>query len=340
MTKVSKSYQYSEIFGNTIQGEGHYTGVPTVWLRVWGCNLNCNGFGQTNPSDESSWNLDHQTVDISSIKRMEDLPVFNTGCDSSYSWAKKFAHLAHKGTPAEICDRLEEFLKSPSNPEGKFLHPKSKQWTHMAFTGGEPMMSQNAIVDVMLEFASRGNMPKFVTVETNGTQKARDKFSNYLSGYDAVATSVEEAYEQSKNSFFMTYAQQLCAESMTGLPAELKALQGVEWFWSVSPKLYLSGEQWGDTIKPEVVQQYNQLSNKGQLKYVCDGSERAWDEIEKATELYRAAGIDWPVWVMPVGATVAGQAKVAAVVAEEAVSRGYNVAARVHCYLFANVIGK
>jgi organic radical activating enzyme len=231
-------------------------------------------------------------------------------------------------------------MKSPSNPEGKFLHPKSKQWTHMAFTGGEPMMNQNAIVDIMLEFARRGNMPKFVTVETNGTQKARDKFTNYLSGYDAAATSVEEAYEQSKLSFNMNYARQLHAESLTGLPAELEALRGIEWFWSVSPKLYLSGEQWDEAIQPEVVAGYNQLSDKGQLKYVCDGSARAWDEIERATEIFRAAGIDWPVWIMPVGATVEGQAKVAAMVAEEAVARGYNVAARVHAYIFANVIGK
>ena len=295
-----KEYQYSEIFGNTIQGEGHYTGVPTVWLRVWGCNFECGGFGEANPTDPSTWNLDYQTIDISSIKRMEDLPVWNTGCDSSYSWSKKFAHLAHKGSAESICDKLEEFLKSESNPEGRFLHPKSKQWTHMAFTGGEPMMSQNALVDVMLEFARRGNMPKYVTVETNGTQLGRTKFTEYLSD----------------------------------------TFDGIEWFWSVSPKLYLSGEKWDDAIKPQVVSQYNQLSNKGQLKYVCDGSERAWTEIERATELYREAGIDWPVWIMPVGATVDGQNKVAARVTEEAVQRGYNVSARVHAYIFANVIGK
>jgi 7-carboxy-7-deazaguanine synthase len=339
-TKSTKSYKYSEIFGNTIQGEGHYTGVPTVWVRFWGCNFNCDGFGQDNPADPSSYILDYQTVDVSSIKRMEDLPVFNRGCDSSYSWSKKYAHLAHTGTPEQICDLLEGYLRSPSNPEGKFLHPKSKQWSHMAFTGGEPMMNQNAIVDIMLEFARRGNMPKYVTVETNGTQKARDKFSTYLTGNDEHETSLEAGFEQSKQSFFMAFAQNLCAEGLTGLPPELKELQGIEWFWSVSPKLYLSGEQWDDAVKPEVVAGYNQLSNKGQLKYVCDGSERAWAEVERATELYREAGIDWPVWIMPVGATVEGQAKVAAMVAEEAVARGYNVAARVHAYLFKNVIGK
>lgn len=333
-----KEYQYSEIFGNTIQGEGRYTGVPTVWIRFWGCNFECGGFGQDDPTNPASWNLDHQNIDVSSIKRMEDLPVWNKGCDSSYSWAKKFAHLARKGSVAKICDELEAFLKSPSNPDGKFLHPKSGQWTHMAFTGGEPMMSQNAIVDIMLEFAKRGNVPKYVTVETNGTQKARDKFTNWLTGHFPDADTIDtEAMQQ---SFYMTDLQNLLSESFSGLPPAVEALQGVEWFWSVSPKLFLSGEKWDDAIKPEIVAQYSQLSNAGQLKFVSDGSDRSWDEVERATELFRAAGVTWPVWIMPVGATVEGQSLVAAKVAEGAVERGYNVAARVHAYIFANVIGK
>jgi len=339
MTTNNKKYKYSEIFGDTFQGEGRYTGIPTVWVRFWGCNFTCDGFGQTDPTNPASWILDHQTIDVSSIKRMEDLPVFNRGCDSSYSWAKKFAHLAHTGTPAEICDHLEEFLKKGGhNPEGKFKHPKSGQWTHLAFTGGEPMMNQNAIVDIMLEFARRGNMPKYVTVETNGTQKARDKFSEYLSGEPDSALDFDLA--ALRKSFYMRELRNLRAENYSGLDAEDEALLGVEWFWSVSPKLYLSGEQKTDALQPAVVAEYAKLSNVGQLKYVCDGTDRAWQEVEEFTAAYRAVGIDWPVWIMPVGATVEGQNLVAAKVAEEACRRGYNVAARVHAYVFSNAIGK
>lgn len=32
----------SEIFGPTIQGEGLYTGVPSIFIRVRGCNLRCH----------------------------------------------------------------------------------------------------------------------------------------------------------------------------------------------------------------------------------------------------------------------------------------------------------
>lgn len=304
MTAIrEKTYQYSEIFGRTIQGEGHYTGVPTVWIRFWGCNLECNGFGQDNPLDKSTWVLDYQTIDVKSIKNVNDLPVFNRGCDSSYSWSKQMAHLASKGTASEICDRITAFMITESNPEGLFLHPKSKQWIHLAFTGGEPMMNQNAIVDIMQEFERRGNAPKFVTVETNGTQKARDKFTEYFAG-------------------------------------SIYATPHGEWFWSISPKLFLSGEQWEDTIKPEVVSQYHDLSTAGQLKYVVDGSVRAWDEVEGATNMFRDRGVQYPIWVMPVGATMEGQEKCQAKVTEEAVDRGYNVAARVHCSIFGNLVGK
>jgi 7-carboxy-7-deazaguanine synthase len=306
-----KKYRYSEIFGQTIQGEGQYTGRPTSWLRVWGCNFECAGFGQDTPEDPSTYDLDYLNIDPSAYKAMEELPVFHRGCDSSYSWAKKFSHLAHQGTAQEICDTIEATL-----PGGKFKHPVSGQWHHMAFTGGEPMMSQTAIVDVMDTFASRDNTPRFVTIETNGTQKPRPAFENMV------------------HSYFPN------VEGRTKLILEGKPDPQSELFWSVSPKLYLSGEMWDNAIKPEVLAQYKILSNHGQLKYVSNGTDRSWDEVARATDLYREAGVNWDVWIMPVGADREMQESHQARIAEQAVSRGYSVAARVHTWIFGNVIGK
>lgn len=296
-----KKYKYSEIFSRTIQGEGKYTGIPTAWIRFWGCNFECNGFGQDDPLDKLTYKLPYQTIDISSIKKMEDLPVFQTGCDSSYSWSKKFSHLAHSDTVINICNKIEDSFKSKYNPLSRFFHPINEQWTHLAFTGGEPMINQNAIVDIMEEFDRRGNSPKYVTIESNGTQGTREKFKEYFIGYNR---------------------------------------RGGELFWSISPKLFLSGEQWEDAILPEVVKNYYKISETGQLKYVSDNSQRSWEEVENATALYRANGIDWDVWIMPVGADIEGQNKIAAKITEEACDRGYNVAARVHTYIFGNVVGK
>lgn len=293
-----KRYRYSEIF-RSIQGEGFFTGYPTIWYRTWGCNFNCSGFSApegVDPRTVKTEDLPQMKMDISNIKKMEDLPVFERGCDSSYSWARKFAHLAHKGTVAEISKKLRSFL-----PEGKFIHPESKQDYHFAITGGEPMMSQSCIVDIMKELRLDGDMPLNVTIETNGTQMLREKFVELFTN----------------NGLF---------------PGKL--------FWSCSPKLRASGEPWEKAIKPDVLWQYHLISKKGQLKYVADGTDECWDEVKRATELYREAGITWPVWIMPVGSLVEQQENIAGKIAEQAIERGYNVSARIHCYLWKNEIGR
>lgn len=313
---TDRKYQYSEIFFS-IQGEGFYTGVPTVWFRSWGCNFSCEGFNQKNPLDPSTWKLEYLDVDPTQYNRLEDLPVFEHGCDSSYSWSRKFSCLAHKETAEEISQKIRSLL-----PEGKFKHPKSGLDYHMAFTGGEPMMAQTAIVDIMETFAKQGNIPKYVTVETNGTQLPRDNFVEFI-----------------KNGFFKVDKVLEHSEGLLPLPDEEKITQGKEWFWSISPKLYLSGEKWEDAIRPEVVKAYYELSPKGQLKYVVNNTQRAWDEVERATELYREQGIDFPVWIMPVGATLEEQEDIQKAVCEETLKRGYNFSARLHCFVFGNTIG-
>ena len=113
-----------------------------------------------------------------------------------------------------------------------------------------------------------------------------------------------------------------------------------ELFFSCSPKLFtVSGEKTEKAIKPEMVAEYRQLSDKGQLKFVVGHKEREWDEMEEAIEKFKSAGVDWPIWVMPVGAREEEQTASAGAVAEKAFKRGYNVAARVHVYLFGNAIG-
>ena len=87
MSDKSKEYFYSEIF-DSIQGEGHYTGYPTAWLRFFLCNLQCNGFGQKDPTNPDTYILPYEEFDPNKIKVIEDLPVWEYGCDSSYSWAK------------------------------------------------------------------------------------------------------------------------------------------------------------------------------------------------------------------------------------------------------------
>jgi len=303
---IDKKYNYSEIF-HSFQGEGKYTGTQTAWIRFFLCNLQCDGFGQKDPTDPSTYVLPFQDFDVSSVERVEDLPVWEYGCDSSYTWAKKFKHLAKSKTAEEIVNEITNVcLKNEFNSEGNFLHP-SGQWTHMAFTGGEPMLNQAAMVDILNEFKKQDNTPHCVTVETNGTKKLKDDLSQ-------------------------------CIDSRYFHPFQD---HDFEWFWSVSPKLLsTSGEKEKKAIKPEIVAEYARVSNFGQLKYVVNGTPESWEEVERHTKAFRDAGVDWDVWIMPVGATKEQQEdEQIAEIAVEAIRRGYKVSGRLHCYIFGNKIG-
>ena len=77
----------------------------------------------------------------------------------------------------------------------------------------------------------------------------------------------------------------------------------------------------------------------GMIKFVCDGLDASWQEIEDKVYQLRSAGVILPISIMPVGATVEGQKLVDAKVATEAVKRGFHISARVHTYIWGNKIG-
>lgn len=329
MSDRIKKYRYSEIFGGngytdengtfhpgSIQGEGEFTGVPTVWIRLWGCNKECSGFGQHNPTAPETYELPYQDIDVSKYKTLEELPVFEKGCDSSYSWSVKFMNLAHKDTTEDIVNKIRQRLV-----DGKFRHPKTHQPCHMAFTGGEPILSQHAVVAIMEEFAKQNEVPEYVTIETNGSLELKQDFIDVFK-----KLYPQQDYSPMQNLWYSAHGKNMIVREL---------------FWSVSPKIFsTSGETFESSIVPGVVKQYYDLSPKGQLKFVCNGSKQSWDEIDQAVKLYQKAGVYWPVWIMPVGATIEGQNLVASDVADQAILRGYYVSARVHTYLWHNAIGR
>jgi 7-carboxy-7-deazaguanine synthase len=299
-----KKIAYSEIF-HSIQGEGHYTGRPTAWLRFFLCNLQCDGFGQKDPTDPSSYVLPYQQIDVASIKRLEDLPVWKYGCDSSYSWSAKFKHLQHRHTASEICDRIRQSMYHPSNPDGRFNKPDGTM-QHMCFTGGEPLMkhAQLAAIDVIDHFATEGDFPLFMTWETNGTQGLTSEFASYFSQYPGET--------------FFSVSPKLFS---------------------------VAGEAPNKAICPDVVASYQDVSDHGQLKFVVNGTSESWDEMEDVIAKMRRAGVRYPVWVMGAGATLEaqkgqidnyiGESKIAL----ETFKRGYNYSSRVHVHIWGNTIG-
>ena len=291
--------KYSETFFSA-QGEGKYVGIPSLWMRFFLCNLQCNGFGQKDPTDPSTYELPYEKLDITDITNVFDLPVFDKGCDSSYTWAKKYSHLITDKTVQEACDELTALL-----PRGKFIHPDTGQETHMVFTGGEPMLknTQPAMMGVLEEFQKRENMPNYVTIETNGTRPITQELADYIAWFTYDGTR--------------------------------------EWYWSLSPKLWATaGEQSKKAIKPEVVGRYAEVSPHGQLKYVVNGTDESWREVEENTRMFRDAGCNFPVWIMGVGGTFEGLVQTEASIADEAIRRGYYYTSRVHVHIYGNAIGK
>ena len=159
----------------SIQGEGRYMGVPSVFLRTFGCNFKCAGFGM--PRGEVS----HEATDIAathtmieSFQKYEDLPLVSTGCDSYASWHPDFKDLSPMLTSEAIADRIMEILPQD--------HWKDE---HLVITGGEPLLGwQRAYPDLISNTKMRDL--KEITFETNGTQKLTPEFKEYLRKWNSV----------------------------------------------------------------------------------------------------------------------------------------------------------
>ena len=154
----------------SIQGEGRYMGVPSVFLRTFGCNFKCAGFGM--PRGQLSQEVDAIANRIVEFKDYNELPLVSTGCDSYASWDPRFKDLSPMLTSEAITDRIMEII--PFN-----------EWKdeHLVITGGEPLLGwQRAYPDLL-------NNPKMaglkeITFETNGTQKLTPEFKEYLKDWN------------------------------------------------------------------------------------------------------------------------------------------------------------
>jgi len=153
----------------SIQGEGRYMGVPSVFLRTFGCNFTCAGFGM--PKGQLSTEADDVAYthrEIETFFKYEELPLVKTGCDSYASWHPSFKDLSPMLTTDAIVERIMEIL--PYN-----------EWRdeHLVITGGEPLLGWQRSYPDLLEHSKMRNL-KEITFETNGTQPLSTDFNEYL----------------------------------------------------------------------------------------------------------------------------------------------------------------
>ncbi len=170
--------RYSEAF-YSVQGEGRFVGVPSVFLRVFGCNFECAGFGQARGDLIPVTEMPYYTDDRAdkdhpeAYKSIDELPVTPIGCDSSASWAMKYKHLQMTKSVEEVYDHITSLL-----PNGTFAGQHGED-IHLVITGGEPLLGWQRVWPELLDMCRRVGL-KNVTFETNGTQLVKSDLVNYF----------------------------------------------------------------------------------------------------------------------------------------------------------------
>jgi len=275
----------SELF-YSIQGEGRYMGVPSVFLRTFGCNFTCAGFGM--PKGQLSKEVEDIAARVHYYDDYKKLPLVSTGCDSYASWDPRFKHLSPVITTDSIVDSIMDIL-----PHNRWVDE------HLVITGGEPLLGwQRAYPDLLSN--SKMSSLKEITFETNGTQELNMEFKDYLSKWKM---------HREKNA--LTF--------------------------SVSPKLSISGEDWEDAIRPDIIRQYESVGF-AYLKFVVATEEDVL-EADQAVKEYRAGGFRGPVYLMPCGGVESVYSMNARNVAMASMKRGYRYSDRLQVPLFKNEWG-
>jgi len=148
----------------SIQGEGRFMGVPSVFLRTFGCNFKCQGFGM--PHGELS--NEAENIDATKYTEYKSLPLVSTGCDSYASWDPRFKHLSPLLSTDAIANAIVDTLPH-------------KEWQdeHLVITGGEPLLGWQRAFPELLSHDKMKTL-KELTFETNGTQALSTDFASWL----------------------------------------------------------------------------------------------------------------------------------------------------------------
>ena len=294
--------RYSEAF-YSVQGEGKFVGVPSVFLRTFGCNFRCMNFG-VDKSVGDRWEQhargERYNAEVKQLldngihkttKEFNDLPIVHTGCDTYASIYPEFKHFNMLKSVDEVVEHLLSLL-----PEGKWTMDNGQD-VHLILTGGEPLLAWQRLYVELFEHPRMKDL-KNVTIETNTTQNLHNDFYNYLNDHKRIQLT-----------------------------------------FSCSPKLSVSGESWDDAIKPDVAREYSCVDGSDMyFKFVVADQDDV-DEVGRAVDAYREAGVDVPVYLMPLGGRSEEYTLNVQEVANLCMERGWRFSPRLHISLFGNAWG-
>lgn len=287
-----KDVKYTELF-YSIQGEALNTGKLCTWLRLYLCSLQCRGFGQVEPGNPATWAEQYPLIDVKNITELEKVPTPSTGCDSAYSWSAQFKHLVKTKTSRELATEIR--ASSGQKHFDKIGH---------VFTGGEPLMQQEAIAEIINYWIEDEDWPAWVGFETNVTQQIKPVLRDAI-----IALQEKEVFV----------------------------------YFSMSPKLlHVSGEEPKKAIRIDLMADYVNLCPRSYLKFVLNEDQRAWDQADEIVFILEHSGrcfysgVD--VWVMPVGGVIGQQLDPAVGrIADKAINQyKWNVSPRVHVLIWGD----
>ena len=300
--KPAMKLRYSEAF-YSVQGEGKFVGVPSVFLRTFGCNFRCMNFG-VDKSVGDRWEQhargERYNAEVKGLldagvhettKEFTDLPIVHTGCDTYASIYPEFKHFNMLKEVDEVVEHLLSLL-----PEGKWTMDNGQD-VHLILTGGEPLLAWQRLYVELFEHPRMQDL-KNVTIETNTTQTLHNDFYEYLNKHERIRLT-----------------------------------------FSCSPKLSVSGESWDDAIKPDIASQYSTVDGSDMYFKFVVADQSDVDEVARAVDSYRKAGVDCPVYLMPLGGRSEEYTLNVQEVANLCMERGWRFSPRLHISLFGNAWG-
>lgn len=289
-------YEWSEVF-MSIEGEGPYTGHPTAYIRFVGCNFTCMKFN--NPENLDTTTDEGLGFNPKNYNNLKDIPLITRGCDSIYSWDKRFSHLWHSGDENVLAGEVRKIAPY-------FVHPVSGQHLILSLTGGEPTLFWKKIPTLLQHETFRDL--KHVLIETNCSVPFKEEFIERLATW---------LYGRANRKFTWSNSP------------KLPSVSGESWEKAIQPKIASMQRQLGHKSD----QYFKFVCDDSEAAF--DEVEAAMNEYINRDYALSLA----PVYIMPMACTEQQQEGIAARVAQKCIERGYIYCHRIQNSVFGNGVG-